>query len=79
MGAAWFWLLILAAVFFFGGCGRGLFRGGAGCAGPRWPETGGGSSEPPETPKQILDRRLASGEITIEEYRRILQELSDRG
>ncbi len=34
--------------------------------------------EPPETPKDILDRRLASGELSVEEYRERLAALEGR-
>ncbi len=79
IGGYAFWLLLLVILWvLFGGCGRGLWRGG-GC-GPRW-YGGAGPENPPgppaETPKQILDRRLARGEVTLEEYRRILQELGN--
>ncbi len=81
MGGYAFWLVILAILWFlFGGCGRGLFRWGGGC-GPRWdgagPGPGNAPGGPAETPKQILDRRLAKGEITLDEYRRVLRELSN--
>ncbi|MDI6870963.1 MAG: SHOCT domain-containing protein [Bacillota bacterium] len=76
MGGYVFWLLLLAILWFlFGGCGRGFFwRGGCG---PRWYGPEPRPEQPVETPKQILDRRLAKGEITLEEYRRLLQELSE--
>ncbi len=32
-----------------------------------------------ETPREILDRRLAAGEIDADEYREILREISDGG
>ncbi len=31
----------------------------------------------PESPRQILERRLAAGEISIEEYRRLLETLDE--
>lgn len=82
MGGFGFWLLILVVVFFlFGGCGRRWFRGGGGGCGTGWPGPGpepqGPLGEPAETPRQILDCRLAKGEITVEEYRRLLQELGE--
>jgi hypothetical protein len=74
--------LILIAIFFlFGGCGRGFFWRGGGC-GRGWygPDAGPGSgpAPEPETPKQILDKRLARGEITPEEYRQLLADLGGR-
>lgn len=77
MGGFAFWLLVLVVVlFFFGGCGRGWLRGG-GCHAPGWYGPAPQPPEPTETPKQILDRRLAKGEITPEEYRRLLKELNE--
>lgn len=32
-----------------------------------------------ETPLEILDRRFASGELTVEQYRQVRDELSARG
>lgn len=33
--------------------------------------------QPPESPEQILKRRLARGEISIEEYRRLAEALNE--
>ncbi|MGE5553840.1 MAG: SHOCT domain-containing protein [Betaproteobacteria bacterium] len=75
MGSFLFWLLLAAAVLLFGRCGCGLFRwGGSGCGSYRY-GPGTAPPEPAETPKQILDRRLAKGEITLDEYRKLLREL----
>jgi uncharacterized membrane protein len=76
MGSLVFWLLMLVVVLLlFGGCGRGWLRRGGGQTG--WCGPAPQSSEPAETPKQILDCRLAKGEISLEEYRRLLKELSE--
>lgn len=70
-------LLLLAAVFFlFGGCGRGFWRGGS--CGRGWDGPGYPHPPQPETPKQILDKRLARGEISPEEYRQVLAELGEK-
>jgi len=70
-------LVALAAV----GFGRSLFTGpghpqppaaGAPAAGPPW-ETSR------ETPREILDRRFASGEIDEETYRRTRDQLAGQG
>ncbi|MGE5509433.1 MAG: SHOCT domain-containing protein [Chitinophagales bacterium] len=76
-----FWLVIGVVVFYLlSGRGRtdgwpwmGQGRGPASADGPF-----GNGTAPAETPRQILDRRLAKGEITVEEYRRILQELGSQ-
>jgi hypothetical protein len=74
-----FWLVIGAVVFYLlSGGGRTGWRPGADDSrGPAPDRSSPGSgAAAAETPRQILDRRLAGGEITVEEYRRILQELN---
>lgn len=67
VGTGWWILMMLGMVLFWGALAAlvvWLVRGGA-----------AGANTPAEDPKAILDRRLASGEITPEDYeqrRRIL-------
>lgn len=83
----WFWImpfLVMVLMFIFvayrvrraGGCGLGsrhrTFWMPFGCCSPRQsPRTRWWA----ETPRQILDRRYASGEITNEEYERIKRDM----
>jgi uncharacterized membrane protein len=76
-----FWLVIGAVVFYLlsvGGQAGWRPGGGSGHGPGNGTDTRGGEEATEETPRQILDRRLAKGEITVEEYRRILQELSSQ-
>lgn len=41
--------------------------------------TGPGRAEPAEQPQQILDRRLASGEIDVETYEKLSETLAKPG
>ncbi len=70
-GFPWMWIfpftfLIIAVVFL-----ALMFRGGAG------PFCGGSRRDEPqrETPRQILDRRYAGGEITKEQYEEMKRNL----
>lgn len=56
IGMVAFWALIIFGVVW-------LVRGGASSSSPASPPAA------PESPLEILDRRLASGELTVEEYR----------
>lgn len=77
-GMTWMWIfpfLFLAALLLLF---SGLLRGpGAPFCGPRPPENGGGSrpEAPGESPKEILDRRYAKGEITREQYLEMRKDL----
>lgn len=69
IGMVAFWVLIVVCVVWF-------VRGGSSGGGPSMGGPSGGgqadSAPPPapaERPIDILDRRLASGELTLEEYR----------
>lgn len=62
-GYMWIFPLLFLAVFFY--FMRGMFGGG-----------GGMHSKDPETPRQILDRRFAAGEISKEEYEEMKTTLS---
>ena len=65
-GNGWFWIFPLLCMIFMVAMVVMMFRRG-GCMPMRR-----GSSDAPghtrETPRQILDRRLASGELTREQY-----------
>jgi putative membrane protein len=45
----------------------------------RFDPSGGARTPPPESARQILDRRLAAGEIDSDEYARIRHQLDERG
>ena len=69
IGMVLFWVLVIVLVVW-------LIRGGADIFGSRTPERG----EPRMDALQILERRLAEGDITVEEYRErrsVLREQSD--
>ena len=63
IGMVAFWALVIYGIVW-------LIRGGAN---PKQRD-----ERPPESPRQILKRRLAEGEISIEEYGRLLEALDDR-
>jgi len=63
-GYMWIFPLLFLAVFIY--FMRGMFGGGM----------GGMHSKNPETPRQILDRRFAAGEISKEEYEEMKATLS---
>jgi len=65
MGWGWWLLMVVGMVGFWGLVLYGVFRLARG-DGPR-------RSEPatPESPDELLRRRLAAGEITVEEYERL--------
>lgn len=68
-GFPWMWIfpfLFLIVIFVFMSI---FFRRGPGCGGRDHDCT------PHETPRQILDRRYASGEISKEEYETIKHDL----
>lgn len=68
IGAGWFLVMVPLMVLFMGGMMWMMIRGMRGGSSP-------GSSAPSETPgtrespSDILERRFAEGEISIEEYR----------
>jgi putative membrane protein len=63
IGMVAFWVLLIYGIFW-------LVRGGQDAQ-----KRGAPPPETPETPEQILKRRLAQGEISIEEYRRLAEAL----
>ncbi len=63
-GYMWIFPLLFLAVFIY--FMRGMFGGGMGGMHPK----------APETPRQILDRRFAAGEISKEEYEEMKATLS---
>lgn len=62
-----FWILLLAVIVWF--AVRGL---------PGWSSQAGASSAGRETPRQVLERRYAAGDITTEEYEERKARLQDR-
>ena len=78
MGSGWGWLIgaslivlvIIAVIVVL----RLVPRRASGSSGSNHP-VGAGISNPPLTPRQILDDRYARGDITTEEFRERLQNL----
>ena len=76
-GMTWMWIfpvLFLAGLAFF----FAVFVRGAGapfCGRPSEEGRGSGSKAPGESPKEILDRRYAKGEITREQYLEMRKDL----
>lgn len=74
-GMAWMWifpvLFLMGLALFLGVFFRGL--GGSLCG--RDEERRGADSDARETPKEILDRRYARGEITRDQYLQMLKDL----
>lgn len=62
VGMVAFWALVIYGVFWL-----------ARSAGPRGPD----EQPPRESPDDLLKRRLAAGEISVEEYERLRQAMAD--
>ncbi|MBM3580541.1 MAG: SHOCT domain-containing protein [Alphaproteobacteria bacterium] len=73
-----FWIFPVLCLIFMGAMMFMMFRHGGGCMpmGRRFQMPPNGTCE---TPQQILDRRLASGEITLEQYASISRDLEASG
>ena len=79
-GVRWMWIFpftfMVLMMLFIGICVLGFFRrsgwSGHSCPMCGWHPSG---RREQETPRQVLDRRYARGEITKEEYERIKQDL----
>ena len=81
-GFGWMWIFPLTfmviMILFMVTCAFGFFRRsnrwGSSCPMCGW--HAGGTKEDRETPRQILDRRYAGGEITKEQYEGMKQDLA---
>ena len=79
-GIHWMWIFpftfMVLMMLFIGICAFGFFRR-SGWQGPSCPMCGWNKRETKDldSPRQILDRRYASGEITKEQYEGIKQDL----
>jgi putative membrane protein len=68
-----FWALVVGLIIF---AVIRIFPGRDTQSSPPTPHV---SRPPAETPREILDRRLANGEIDLETYERLREKLSARG
>jgi uncharacterized membrane protein len=78
-GFSMFWIFPLLCIVFMGAMMFMMFRRGGGCCMPMRRDSASGPESPRETPRQILDRRLACGELTREQYNTMRRDLDAPG
>ena len=72
-----FWIFPLLCLLFMAAMMFVMFRRGGGCMPTDRRDTS--SERTRDTPRQILDRRLASGQITLEQYDSMRRDLEASG